>query len=319
MLFEHVARELIDASNVIDGLIQYPETVQSEAEFVDYHVQHPDFHVAIPANSTYFEFDTANVFHVATSSVLQSVYGHQRQAYNGFVDAFPGFSFVTEFTVRKEYQDFVDEISAFNQETRELVADLKKSHSSVAAFQTRNIPHLGHEKIMQLMLDHADHLVLNPVIGPKISSDLKIEEYIELLKPYFDRKYDGRISIRPVIANMYYAGPREAIHHAKLRQRLGFTHFVVGRDHAGSEGCYAPQAAPELAAKYANAYGIEIISHNGAAFCPKCSEVVIAGRCGHTVTSLVEISGSAFREKLREGAVYEFADDDLQRILGKIQ
>ena len=96
---------------------------------------------------------------------------------------------------------------------------------------------------MQLMLNHADHLVLNPVIGPKISSDLKIEEYIDQLKPYFDRKYDGRISIRPVIANMYYAGPREAIHHAKLRQRLGFTHFVVGRDHAGSEGCYAPQAA----------------------------------------------------------------------------
>jgi sulfate adenylyltransferase len=318
MFFDYVARDLIDASNVIEGLIQYPTTVKSEVEFVKYHVQYPDFHVAIPANYKYFEFDPSDVFHVSPSSVLQSVYGHQVQAYNGFVDAFQRFSFVTEFTVRKEYQDIVDKILDFNQETRELVANLKKSHSGVAAFQTRNIPHLGHEKIMQLMLDHADHLVLNPVIGPKISSDLKIEDYIAKLKPYFDRKYDGRISIRPVIANMYYAGPREAIHHAKLRQRLGFTHFVVGRDHAGSEGCYAPQAAPELSAKYANAYGIEIISHSGAAFCPNCNEVVILGRCGHAVTSLVEISGSAFREKLREGAVYEFADDDLQRILGKI-
>ena len=319
MLLKYVARELIDASNVIDGLIQYSETVQNEAEFVDYHSLHPDFYVAIPANSTYFEFDPANVFRVAPSLVLQSVYGHKNHAYNGFVDAFPGFSFVTKFTVRKEYQEIVDEISVFNQETRELIDDLKKSYSSVAAFQTRNIPHLGHEKIMQLMLDHAEHLVLNPVIGPKISSDLKIEEYIDKLKPYFDRKYDGRISIRPVIANMYYAGPREAIHHAKLRQRLGFTHFVVGRDHAGSEGCYAPQAAPEISAKYSNAYGIKIISHNGAAFCQNCSEVVIAGSCGHAVTSLLEISGSAFREKLRKGEVYEFADDDLQLILGRIE
>lgn len=318
MLVEYVARELIDASNVIDGLIQYPETVKSEAEFVDYHVQHPDFHLAIPANSMYFEFDPATVFQVAPLSVLRSVYGHSKQDYKGFVDAFPGFSFVTEFTVREKYLDIVEKISAFNQETRELVADLKKTHSTVAAFQTRNIPHLGHEKIMQLMLNHADHLVLNPVIGPKISSDLKIEEYIDQLKLYFDRKYDERISIRPVIANMYYAGPREAIHHAKLRQRLGFTHFVVGRDHAGSEGCYAPQSAPELATKYANAFGIEIISHNGAAYCPDCAEVVIANRCGHAVSLLVEISGSAFRKKLKEGAFYEFADDQLQQILGKV-
>ena len=237
MLLEHVARELIDVSNVIDGLIQYPETVKSEAEFVDYHVQHPDFHVAIPANSTYFEFDPATVFQVAPLSVLQSVYGHGKQDYKGFVDAF--LLFVTEFTVRKKYLDIVEKISAFNQETRELVADLKKFYQLLRRFRHENIPHLGHEKIMQLMLNHADHLVLNPVIGPKTSSDLKIEEYIDQLKPYFDRKYDGRISIRPVIANMYYAGPREAIHHAKLRQRLGFTHFVVGRDHAGSEGCYA--------------------------------------------------------------------------------
>ena len=319
MSLEHVARELIDASNVMDGLIQYSETVHNEAEFLDYHVKHPDFHIAIPANSKFFDFDPACVFHLAPSSVLQAVYGHQNHAYKGFVDAFPEFAFVTEFSVRKEYQKIVDEISAFNQETRELITDLKESYSSVAAFQTRNIPHLGHEKIMQLMLEHAEHLVLNPVIGPKISSDLKIEEYIDQLKPYFDRKYDGRISIRPVIANMYYAGPREAIHHAKLRQRLGFTHFVVGRDHAGSEGCYAPSAAPKLAAEYADSYGIEIISHNGAAFCQNCSEVVIAGSCGHAVSSLLEISGSAFREKLRAGEVYEFADDDLQLILGRIE
>ena len=38
---------------------------------------------------------------------------------------------------------------------------------------------------------------------------------------------------------MYYAGPREAIHHA-IKATTWFTHFVVKS--AGIEGCYAPQA-----------------------------------------------------------------------------
>ena len=47
---------------------------------------------------------------------------------------------------------------------------------------------------------------------------------------------------------MYYAGPREAVHHAILRRNMGFTHFSVGRDHAGAENFYDPKAAPKLLA-----------------------------------------------------------------------
>ena len=60
------------------------------------------------------------------------------------------------------------------------------------------------------------------------------------------KKYNRKISFFPVTANMYYAGPREAAHHAIIRKNLGFDIFTVGRDHAGAKNAYPPSAATEL-------------------------------------------------------------------------
>ena len=48
---------------------------------------------------------------------------------------------------------------------------------------------------------------------------------------------------------MHYCGPREAIHHLNLREKLGFDIFTVGRDHAGAENVYHPQSAISLIKK----------------------------------------------------------------------
>ena len=144
-------------------------------------------------------------------------------------------------------------ISIQNQKAIAHVKDLREKFDNVGAFQTRNIPHFGHQKIMERMLDICDHLVVNPALGPKKGGDATIECLNSVFGDFFTSRFGGRISFMPVFSNMYYAGPREAIHHSILRRNMGFTNFSVGRDHAGAENFYDPKAAPKITCKFEKA------------------------------------------------------------------
>ena len=198
---------------------------------------------------------------------------------------------------------------------KRFIFKLKKKRKIIGAFQTRNIPHLGHEKIIKKLLNECDYVVINPVIGPKKNGDVRPEVlkkvYNFYIKKFFNPK---KVFFKPIIANMFYSGPREAIHHALIRQTLGFDKFIVGRDHAGAEGVYKPNAAPEIIKKFRSQLKIKVITHQGSYYCLKCKRVVLKDDCKKTC-KFINISGTEFRKKINLKKPFKYARPELNNYL----
>ena len=117
------------------------------------------------------------------------------------------------------------------------------------------------------------------------------------------------------MANMFYAGPREAVHHLRMRKSLGFDLFSVGRDHAGANAVYPPDAAMNVVKGLNCTLGIDVMCHSGAVFCNSCNSVVLSNECAHSDAAKRDISGTEFRECLASKSLFKFADRSLQEHL----
>ena len=306
---------LINASNASGDLLN-KNFVRSELEFEDFNVNSLGLPLLVAADPKIFKFRQKDTFRIPKERILKKIYQIQNPEYSGFQHAFHNNElFLSNFEVREQHKKFVENIINKNIRSKQNIQYLLSRHSSVGAFQTRNIPHAGHEKIMARMLENCEHLVINPVVGPKKKGDVTLEALSLSYKYLGKNKFEDRVSFIPISANMYYAGPNEAVHHTILRQRLGFTLFSVGRDHAGAEGIYDPNEASNLVKRNREEFNIKILTHAGAVFCRNCREVLLVNDCKCHSTDLFDISGTKFRAALKTGKQYEFADPDLQTYL----
>jgi sulfate adenylyltransferase len=188
----------------------------------------------------------------------------------------------------------------YPSETREVFE--RRGWKTVAGFQTRNAPHLGHEHMQKTVLSLVDGLLIHPVIGKKKKGDFKDQVilacYDALLENYFPK---DRVLLSILPMEMRYAGPREAIHHSIIRKNHGCTHLIVGRDHAGVGSYYHPEAAIEIFTEFDD-LEISPITVRGDFFhCRRCARLESERTCPHGDEHKIKFSGTVIRKMLLEG------------------
>ena len=201
--------------------------------------------------------------------------------------------------IKRPEESFIRKYRSTPVETRK---DFEKSGwKTIVAFQTRNPPHVAHEILQKTALTTRDGLFINPLIGKKKSGDFKddviIKSYEVLIENYYAK---NRCKLATLHTEMRYAGPKEAIHHAIMRQNYGCTHIIIGRDHAGVGSYYDPFAAQEIFKEYTE-LEITPIFFPAFFYCKKCLTFTNERVCPHGIETRDEISGTKLREMIQKG------------------
>ena len=116
-----------------------------------------------------------------------------------------------------------------------------------------------------------------------------------------------------------YAGPREALLHAIVRRNYGCTHFLVGRDHAGTGNYYKKYDSQKKCLKFKRELKIKIIPFNEPYLCSKC-KIVVNKKC--TICKKISkrlINGTYIRKNLlKKNKIPEYyMNSKISKILNK--
>jgi sulfate adenylyltransferase len=179
----------------------------------------------------------------------------------------------------------------------------EKGWKTVVAFQTRNPIHRAHEYITKCAQETTDGLLIHPLMGATkegdIPGEVRMKCYEVLIEKYYHPDHT-MLSIMP--AAMRYAGPREAIMHAVLRQNYGCSHLIVGRDHAGVGSYYGTYDAQHIFETLPDgALQIQNVNYEHAAY-----SKLAAGMVSNKTFPMIEgdrifLSGTKVREMLSKG------------------
>jgi sulfate adenylyltransferase len=175
--------------------------------------------------------------------------------------------------------------------------------SLVAAFQTRNPMHRSHEHLAKIAAEVTDGVFIHQVLGKLKAGDIPAEVRTRAIQAMIDNYFKPNIAIQagyPI--EMRYAGPREALMHALIRQNFGCSHLVVGRDHAGVGSYYGPFDAQRIFDElWDGALLCKPLKIDVTFYCYKCAGMATGKTCPHEASDHLSVSGTRLREMLSRG------------------
>ncbi|MCL4416637.1 MAG: sulfate adenylyltransferase [Actinobacteria bacterium] len=185
--------------------------------------------------------------------------------------------------------------------TREIFAS--KGWKTIVAFQTRNPIHRSHEYLTKVVLENYDGLFIHPIVGKLKEGDIPAEVRMACYKALLDNYYPAdRVVLKVYPMEMRYAGPKEAVLHAIIRQNYGCTHIIIGRDHAGVGKFYGPFDAQDVFDTIPDKdLAIRPVKMDWTFYCQKCSSMASYKTCPHSDEDHKLISGTKLREMLSNG------------------
>ncbi|CAA7613933.1 sulfate adenylyltransferase [Magnetospirillum sp. UT-4] len=186
-------------------------------------------------------------------------------------------------------------------ESRAMFAE--KGWSKVAAFQTRNPMHRSHEHLAKIAVEVCDGVFIHQVLGKLKEGDIPAETRTKAIDAMIQHYFvPGTVIQAGYPIEMRYAGPREALIHALIRQNFGCSHLIVGRDHAGVGDYYGPFDAQHIFdTLWSGALETQALKIDITFYCKKCYGMATAKTCPHGKEDQVNISGTKQREMLSKG------------------
>jgi sulfate adenylyltransferase len=204
---------------------------------------------------------------------------------------------VEEWWMPKEFRD----LYIRPDQSRKMFMD--RGWSKVAAFQTRNPMHRSHEYLVKIAIDVTDGVFIHQVLGKLKPGDIPAPVRVEAINAMIENYFKDNIAVQagyPI--EMRYAGPREALFHALIRQNFGCSHLIVGRDHAGVGDFYGPFDAHDIFdTLWDGALMTQPLKIDITFYCEICDGMATDKTCPHDEEFRINVSGTRQREMLSNG------------------